>query len=195
MVREPGGAAVTRVVPILLAALAAACTTTTTVNGLPVESEERIHVSVVDAGTSRGVRAEYDVEADLEETARAILEVEARPERSELVAAARIIKRNTASGEIVLRFHPSLGISGAANYRYWTDDGLDDEYAYRFQITPAREGGVNYRLRGSYTARKIRNGCRVIYEFTSTHSALQREHLMRLIREDSTQIMERAEGR
>jgi len=187
---------VTRVIPLLLAVLAAACTTTTTtVNGLPVESEERIHISVVDAGTSRGARAEYEVDADLEETARAILEVEARPERSELVAAARIIERNTASGKVILRFHPSLGIPGAANYRYWTDDGLDDRYTYRFQITPAQEGGLSYRVRGSYTARKTRNGCRVIYEFTSTHSALQREHLMRLIREDSSQIMDLAEGR
>ncbi|MEN8151486.1 MAG: hypothetical protein ABFS86_16840 [Planctomycetota bacterium] len=184
-----------RILPALLPVLfAAACTTTTTTTGTLPQGEDRIHVSVVDAGTSRGVRVEYVVDADLPDTARAILEVEARPENSELVTAARIVLRNAASGRIILRFHPALGVPGEATYRYWTDDTRDDEYGYRFQITPAREGGPEYLLRGSYTARATDDGCRVIFEFTSTHAALRRDHLMRLIRADSTAVMNRAEG-
>jgi len=184
---------VTRSLPWLLTLLAASCTSTTTIPG-PPDSGDRIHLSVVDAGTSRGVRVEYDVAADVEDTARAILTVEARPETSELVAAARIVRRNPSSGEILLRFHPALNVPGEAVYRYRADEASDDGYSYRFRITPAREGGVRWVVQGSYTVNATDGGCRVTYEFTSTHAALRRDHLMRLIRQDSTEIAERAES-
>ena len=109
-----------------------------------------------------------------------------------IVSAARVVRRTTGGGEIVIRFHPELGFPGDAIYRYRTDTTLSDEFRYWFQVSPT-SGGTNWQVVGSYTVRPEGEGCRVEYEFTSSIAALRREQLVELIRMDASRIMERAE--
>jgi hypothetical protein len=178
----------------LAAAVAFGCSTTTPTPGPDPEGRDvdRISVSVVDAGRSRGVTVSYLVEADLATTSRAILSVEARPEESMIVESARAIRRDLNSGQFVIRFHRELGLQSDAIYRYRTDTTAPDEFRYWFRVSPAN-AAISWQVMGSYTARPEGKGCRVEYEFTSNYAALRRDQLMAMIRQDATAIMNHAE--
>ena len=169
---------------ILLGLMTAACAST------GPDPADRITVAVTDTGAMRGVSATYRVDASLGSTTRAILHIEARPEKSDLVVQARSLERGEIAGRSLIWLNPTLGLTGRAVYQYRIDHSTDRQFRYDFQVVS--EGGT-WRVAGSYTVRPDGDGSIVVYEFTSTLAALPRDRLLTMIRKDASRIMARAE--